>query len=63
MGIDRYGVCELDAGKASPAPFRQSEESTVRRWRTTPRSEQYLPMTEQEFNRFEAKLERYLERG
>jgi hypothetical protein len=54
--INRYALEASDV-----ADIMDVEEATVRRWHTTPRSDQYLAMTEQEFSEFERRLAHHLE--
>ncbi len=54
--VNRHG---LDMETAAALAAR--DESTVRRWRTSPRSSNYLPMTDAEFRSFEQSLFEWLE--
>jgi len=56
--LNHYGIAIRTA-----ALIGATSEERVRCWRTQPRSRRYLPMTEAEFQHFEARLEQYLETG
>ena len=54
--INRHGLSMAEA-----AMLADRSERIVRRWRTSPRSDRYLPMTDIEFRRFEEALFDWLE--
>jgi hypothetical protein len=56
--INRHALGVAQVAELSDAPADQ-----VRRWRTNPASENYRPMSEAEFARFERALNQWLERG
>lgn len=54
--MNRHALSADQVAELSGTP-----RSVVRRWRTNPASDRYLPMTEGEFSRFEAALTHWLE--
>lgn len=54
--MNRHALSPERVAKLTGSPVER-----VRRWRTNPSSEGYLPMRETEFARFEAALNRWLE--
>lgn len=58
LSLNHYGIAIRTAAKIA-----ETTEERVRCWRTQPRSRRYLPMTEQEYQHFEARLTEYLESG
>lgn len=56
--LNRYGVPVSRAAELSGI-----DEETIRRWRTHPRSRRYLAMSAEDFTRFEATLEEWLNEG
>lgn len=58
LSLNHYGIAIRTA-----AQIAETTEERVRCWRTQPRSRRYLPMTENEYQRFEARLTEYLENG
>jgi len=58
LSLNHYGIAIRTA-----AEIARTTEERVRCWRTQPRSRRYLPMTETEYQHFEARLTEYLENG
>lgn len=56
--INRYGV-----SVARAAELAGTDIETIRRWRTHPRSRKYLAMNAEDYERFEERLEAWLNEG